>query len=28
MALARRTAFAIADAVGKPVSEKQTTGVT
>lgn len=27
MALARRTAFAIADAAGKPVSEKQTTGV-
>jgi choline dehydrogenase-like flavoprotein len=27
MALARRTAFAIADAVGKPVSDKQTTGV-
>jgi choline dehydrogenase-like flavoprotein len=27
MALARRTAFAIADAAGKPVSDKQTTGV-
>jgi len=27
MALARRTAFAIADAAGKPVSEQQTTGV-
>jgi choline dehydrogenase-like flavoprotein len=27
MALARRTAFAIADAAGKPASEKQTTGV-
>src|SRR5205085_10411648 len=26
MALARRTAFAIADAAGKPVSEQQTTG--
>jgi choline dehydrogenase-like flavoprotein len=28
MALARRTAFAIADAAGKPVSDKQTTGVS
>jgi choline dehydrogenase-like flavoprotein len=27
MALARRTAFAIADAAGKPASDKQTTGV-
>jgi choline dehydrogenase-like flavoprotein len=27
MALARRTAFAIADAAGKPISDKQTTGV-
>ncbi|MFL5841837.1 MAG: GMC family oxidoreductase, partial [Thermoleophilaceae bacterium] len=27
MALARRTAFAIADAAGKPVSDKQPTGV-
>jgi choline dehydrogenase-like flavoprotein len=27
MALARRTAFAIAEAAGKPVSDKQTTGV-
>ena len=27
MALARRTAFAIADTAGKPVSDKQTTGV-
>jgi choline dehydrogenase-like flavoprotein len=27
MALARRTAFAVADAAGKPVSDKQTTGV-
>lgn len=27
MALARRTAFAVADAAGKPVSNKQTTGV-
>jgi choline dehydrogenase-like flavoprotein len=27
MALARRTAFAVADAAGKPVSEQQTTGV-
>src|SRR3954467_2099635 len=27
VALARRTAFAIADAAGKPVSDKQTTGV-
>src|SRR5436190_2850270 len=27
MALVRRTAFAIADAAGKPVSDKQTTGV-
>ena len=27
MALARRTAFAIADAAGKPVSTKETTGV-
>ena len=27
MALARRTAFAIADAAGNPVSEQQTTGV-
>jgi choline dehydrogenase-like flavoprotein len=27
MALARRTAFAIADSAGKPVSDKQTTGV-
>jgi choline dehydrogenase-like flavoprotein len=27
MALARRTAFSIADAAGKPVSDKQTTGV-
>ena len=27
MALARRTAFAIADAAGKPAADQQTTGV-